>query len=160
MPNWADLERDELELAAAGRRLLENAPGVPGVAFLATVSASGRPRMHPFIPAIVDGALWAFVIESPKQRDLERGSAGGASEQRGQFAIHARLGADDEQFLTSGFARRVDDLEARARIGASMPYDDIDADHILYRFEIDRALWTTWETPTSPIHRSWAAHSG
>lgn len=160
MTSWADLERDAPELAVAGQRLLEDAPGVPGVAFLATVNASGRPRMHPFIPAIVNGALWAFVIESPKQRDLERASAGGASEQRGQFAIHARLGADDEQFLVSGLARRVDDLDARRQIAASMPYDDIDAGHILYRFEIDRALWTTWATPTSPTHRSWVARSG
>lgn len=151
MTGWADLERDEPELAAAGQRLLEDAPRVPGVAFLATMSVSGRPRMHPFIPAIVEGALWAFVIESPKQRDLERD---------GQFAIHARLGADDEQFLVSGLARRIADLEARERIGETMPFDDIDDGHILYRFDIDQALWTTWATPTNPTHRSWAARSG
>ena len=147
MHEWAALEANEPEIAAAGRRLLEDAPiapgdpetaGVPGVAFLATVSASGRPRMHPFIPAIVDGALWAFVIESPKQRDLERASAVGASRkdtavgasrkdsavgasgEKGQYAIHARLGANDEQFLVSGLARRIDGSEERARIGAAM----------------------------------------
>jgi hypothetical protein len=151
MRDWADLEGDEPPIAAAGRRLLEDDPGVPGVAFLATVSGSGRPRMHPFIPAVVDGRLWAFVIVSPKQRDLERG---------GQYAIHALLGADDEQFLVSGVSERVDDLEARELIAASMPYDDVDDRHILYRFGIDRALWTTWETPTSPTHHAWVARSG
>ena len=164
MAQWTDLERDEPAIAAAGQRLLEDDPGTPGVAFLATVSSRGRPRMHPFIPAIVDGALWAFVIESPKQRDLDRASAGGASkqasaggtsEQDGQYAIHARLGANDEQFLVSGVARRIDSPEDRARIGAAMPYDNIDARHVLYQFAVDRALWTTWETPTSPTHRSW-----
>jgi len=150
MRDWADLERDEPTIAAAGRRLLEDEPGLPGVAFLATVSVGGRPRMHPFIPAVVDGALWAFVIISPKQRDLENG---------GQYAIHARLGADDEQFLVSGVATRVDDLEARERVAESMPFDDIDEQHILYRFGIDRALWTTWATPTAPTHRSWAEPS-
>jgi len=82
-----------------------------------TMSASERPRMCPFIPAIVDGALSAFVIESPKQRALERASPAGASGERGQLAIHAHLRPDNEQFLASGLARRVDDLEARARVG-------------------------------------------
>ena len=84
------------DLAQAGRRLLEDAPGVPGVAFLATVGAGGRPRMHPFIPAIVEGGLWAFVIVSPKQRDLDRGM--------GSTRYTALSAPDDESFFVGGRA--------------------------------------------------------
>ena len=104
--------------------------------------------MHPFIPAIVDGRLWAFVIVSPKQRDLDR---------TGEYAIHSRLGPNDESFFVSGRAHRVEDEQQRSLVGEAMPYDDIDERHVLYEFRIDRALSTTWTTPTNPRHRHWRA---
>ena len=143
---WGGLEVAAPEIAQAGRRLLEDRPGVPGVAFLATVGADGRPRMHPFVPAIVEGGLWAFVIDSPKQRDLDRD---------GGYAIHSTLGADDESFFVGGAALRVEGEQRRAEIGERMPYSNIDERHVLYEFRIDRALWNVWETPTSPVHRNW-----
>lgn len=143
---WGVFESSAAEVAGAGRRLLEDAPGVPGVAFLGTVGADGLPRIHPFIPAVHDGGLWAFVIESPKQRDLDRTS---------RYAVHSRLGADDESFYCAGDCERVDGDDARARIGAVMPYDDIDDRHLLYELRIAKALWTTWTTPTTPVHRFW-----
>ncbi len=146
MVPWRELETATPELARAGRRLLEDESGRPDVAFLATVGADGRPRMHPFIPAVVDGRLWAFVIVSPKQRDLDR---------TGSYAIHSCLGADDESFFVSGRARRVDGDEHRSLVGEAMPYSDIDENHVLYEFRIDRALWTTWTTPTTPVHHRW-----
>ena len=135
------------ELARAGQHLLEDAPATPGLAFLATVGSDGRPRMHPFVPALVGGGLWAFVIMSPKQRDLDRD---------GWYAIHSRPARDDESFFAAGRAVRVDDEQVRAAISACMPYSDIDARHILYEFCVDRALWTTWTTPTQPVHRRWS----
>jgi hypothetical protein len=40
-----------------------------------------------------------------------------------------------------------------------MPYDDADERHLLYEFEIERALWTTWESfqqpGMRPVHRVW-----
>jgi hypothetical protein len=143
---WRDFEAAAPVIARAGRALLEDAPGVPGVAFLATVGAGSRPRMHPFIPAIVDGRLWAFVIVSPKQRDLERD---------GWYAIHSRLGASDESFFVAGGACRIDDIPLRSLVGESMPYGGIDDRHVLYEFGIDRAMWTTWTTPTMPDHHHW-----
>jgi hypothetical protein len=80
--SWSEFEALAPELARAGKRLLEEEPGVPGVAFLATVGRDGSPRIHPFIPAVLDGDLWAFLIDSPKQRDLDR---------TWRFAIHSRL---------------------------------------------------------------------
>ena len=80
MGSWAEFERAAPEIADAGTRLLAGNE----VAFLATVSASGRPRLHPFCPAVIGGRLWAFVMEeSPKRRDLD---------ENGYFAIHAFLG--------------------------------------------------------------------
>lgn len=146
MASWDELEVAAPDIARAGRRLLEDESGVPGVAFLATVGADGRPRMHPFIPAIVDARLWAFVIISPKLRDLDRDGA---------YAIHSCLGPDDESFLVSGTARRVADTQRRELISRHMPYSDIDDRHVLYEFEVDRALWTSWNTPTAPVHHHW-----
>lgn len=143
---WADFDAVAPEIARAGRRLLEDRLRVPGAAFLGTVGSDGRPRMHPFVPAIVDGRLWAFVIGSPKRRDLDRD---------GCYAIHSLLGADDESFLVGGTAARVHDRSDRTQVAERMPYSDVDERHALYEFRIDRALWTVWETPTAPVHRSW-----
>lgn len=144
---WADFETHAPELAEAGRRLL------PDVSFIATVSASGRPRVHPFCPAITEGRLWAFVIAgSPKRRDLDA---------RGHFAIHALPGPEDEQVFLAGRASRESDHALRERVLAEMPYDDADDDHLLYELSIERALWTTWENfqrpGMRPVHRRWRA---
>lgn len=150
MASWHDLEIAAPDIARAGRQLLEDDSDRPGVAFLATVGADARPRMHPFIPAIIDGRLWAFVIVSPKLRDLDR---------NGSYAIHSCLGPDDESFLVSGTARRDADTQHRELVGGHMPYSDIDERHVLYEFDVDRALWTTWTTPTAPVHRHWRLHA-
>jgi hypothetical protein len=144
---WADLESEAPEIAESGRRLL------PEVSFLATVDAAGRPRLHPFCPAVAGGRLWAFVMEeSPKRRDLDRS---------GWFAIHALPGPRDEQFYVAGRAARCRDADARLAALAAMPYDDADERHLLYEFSPDRALWTTWENfqqpGMRPIHRAWRA---
>lgn len=143
---WREFEAAVPSLAAAGRRLLEDAPGVPGVAFLATTAADALPRIHPVVPAIVDAHLWVFLIESPKQRDVDR---------TGRYAIHSVLGQDDESFTCAGDAVRVASSIDRDRVAASMPYDDIDERHLLYELRLRRALWTTWASPTSPAHARW-----
>jgi hypothetical protein len=94
----------------------------------------------------VDGRLWAFVIESPKQHDLDRSR---------RFAIHSRLGPNDESFFCAGGAHRVDADAPRSAVGPAMPYSDIDGSHRLYELRVAKALWTTRTTPTSPVHRTW-----
>ncbi len=145
MPTWNDLERESPEIARAGCRLLGE------VAFLATVSARGRPRLHPFCPALCRGSLWAFVMaQSPKRRDLDA---------NGHFAIHALPGPEDEEFYVTGDAARVDDAQARSEVLAAMPYDDADEQHLLYELHLERALWTTWENfqkpGMRPVFRVW-----
>ena len=147
MSTWSELEKEAPAIADAGRRLL------PEVAFLATVSSSGRPRVHPVCPAIAQGRLWVFVMSgSPKRRDLD---------DNGWFALHALPGPEDEEFYVAGTARRVDDSAAREAALAAMPYEDADERHLLYEFPPDRALWTTWENfqkpGMRPVHRVWRA---
>jgi hypothetical protein len=144
---WGELEVAAPEVTAAGRRLLEDAPGVPGAAFLATVGVDGTPRVHPFVPAVTDGAFWAFVVDGPKQRDLDR---------TGRYAIHSCLGERDESFFCAGRAICVNDEVTRARIAEVMPYSDVDDRHRLYELRISKALWTVWTTPTEPVYRRWS----
>ena len=145
LATWAEFEEAAPELARAGRRLL------PEVSFLATVSRAGRPRVHPFCPAIAEGRLWAFIMEgSPKRRDLDHNR---------QFAIHALPGVEDEEFFIAGEAERVRESYLRKLASDAMPYDDADERHLLYEFHLERALWTTWENfhkpGMRPMHRWW-----
>lgn len=147
MATWSDLDKHAPDIAAAGRRLL------PEVAFVATVNAHGRPRVHPFCPVIAEGRLWGFVMhDSPKRRDLDA---------NGYFAIHAMLGPEDEEFYAAGTARRESGRALREIIATAMPYDDADERHLLYEFSLDSAMWTTWEhfqePGMRPIHRTWRA---
>jgi hypothetical protein len=149
---WAEFEASAPEIAAAGRRLFT----LNGVAFLATVTASCRPRIHPFCPAIADGRFWAFIMDgSPKRADLDA---------NGRYAIHALPGDEDEEFFMSGRAQRQPDPGLREVALAAMLYADADERHILYEFFVERALWTTWENfqqpGMRPIHRTWTTSSG
>ncbi len=105
MATWAQFEREAPQIADAGRRLFAKHE----VAYLATVSAGGSPRVHPFCPAIAGGRLFAFVMDgSPKRRDLDA---------NGRFAVHAMPGDEDEEFYVAGVARREPDRASRA-VGA------------------------------------------
>jgi hypothetical protein len=78
----------------------------PGIALLATVSAAGVPRVHPFMPRVVAGELVAFVITgSPKLRDLLEGRP---------CAIHSALADEDEEFWVQGRAAAVTDRGLQA----------------------------------------------
>ena len=151
MLSWAEFEAAAPEIAAAGRRLF----ALNEVAYLATVTATCRPRIHPFCPAIAGGRFWAFIIDaSPKRGDLDV---------NGRYAIHAMPGSEDEQFFMSGRARRETDPGLRQVALAAMPYSDADEHHLLYEFLVERTLWTTWENfqqpGMRPVHRKWRVES-
>jgi hypothetical protein len=143
MVGWSDFEKSAPDIASAGRRLLE----LNDVAFLATVSKTGRPRIHPFVPKIVSGRLVAFVMDSsPKIADLR---------QRTQFSIHALPGAEDEEFFVSGESICCDtNGELRKEAAKAMGFvTGVDEHHILFEFTLDRALWTKWLDFGTPNHR-------
>ena len=140
---WHAFAQRSPDIAQAFERLLVKNE----VAFLATVAASGRPRIHPFVPKIVGDRLIAFVMDSsPKRRDLEA---------RKQYAIHALPGDADEECMLSGEGRCCDDAaDFRTQAATAMGFvTGVDERHILYEFLLDRALWTRWLDFGTPDHR-------
>lgn len=156
MVSWLALTQQEPDLAEQGRALLYQ-HGV-GLGFLATVRADGRPRVHPICPLVADAGLFAFVVPSPKQRDLRRGGA---------YALHSFPCPDNEDaFSVAGRATLVsapelrDALAAqfvaeRAAIGVPAPADD-DA---LFELDVESCLLTrtTGHGDPAPDHRIWHA---
>jgi len=137
MASWTEFEAAAPDLAAAGRRLLFQYG--PGLAFLATVRADGGPRLHPICPAIVDGHLCAFIIDSPKRRDLLRD---------GRYALHSFLPEQsDDEFMLLGRAAPIDD-PARCRavsaaLGAlGVTHEENDR---LFAFTIERAYYAAYK---------------
>jgi hypothetical protein len=103
MISWGDFRAQQPELALQGAELLYHF-GV-GLAFLSTVRADGGPRLHPICPLITDGGLYAFIVPSPKQRDLHRD---------GRYAMHSFPMEDNENaFYLHGDASAVADPEVR-----------------------------------------------
>jgi hypothetical protein len=92
MLGWREFDKAARPVAKAGTRLLK----AQEVAFLATTSTTGRPRIHPFVPRVVDCRLVAFIMDSsPKFKDLC---------ERKQYSIHAQPGPLGEEFFVSGEA--------------------------------------------------------
>ncbi len=143
MRRFAEFAEESPAIAGSATRLLEKEE----VAFLATVSASGRPRLHPFVPKIVDGRMVAFIMNSsPKIIDLER---------RRQYAIHTLPGDEDEEFFMNGEAVNCDGETAfRTRAAEAMGFaTGVDAHHVLFEFRLDRALWGRWLDFGTKDHR-------
>jgi hypothetical protein len=147
---WEPVEGGASALAEAGERLLGEEPGI---ALLATVSAGAVPRVHPFMPRILDGRLCAFIVRtSPKLRDLLEGRL---------CVIHAPAPAPkDEEFWVRGTAVRIDEpTRIEAAVG-TMPWAKRDSE-VLVEFDLEQAGWTRWlDFGTSthrPLHHRWRA---
>jgi len=152
--SWLAFKQQEPEMAAQGKSLLYQ-HGV-GLAFLATIRPDGRPRVHPMCPLISDDGLFAFIVPSPKQRDLKR---------IGAFALHSfPCPTNEDAFYVTGKAGLVSDAdrrEALARqfvaereaIGVVPPSED-DA---LFQLDIESCLLTrtTGHGDLAPDHRVW-----
>lgn len=50
-----------------------------GLGYLAAIGVDGSQRVHPMCPLLREDGIFAFIIPSPKQRDLHRDS---------RFAMH------------------------------------------------------------------------
>ncbi len=157
MATWRELLEQRPDLAAAGRDLLYQV-GV-GLAFLATVRADGGPRLNPVCPVIAEDRVFAFIVPGPKCRDLERD---------GRYAMHSFPCADNEDaFMLTGDASRVDDADLRARLVAQflaersqLPMTEADlAPQTLFELSVDRCLLTrtTGHGDPVPQHTVWHA---
>ncbi len=95
MLTWGEFARLRPDLTEGGRALLYQYAGL-GLGFLATVSKTGAPRLHPFCPAIAGETLYAFLVPSPKLNDLMRD---------GRYALHSDLSpVNEDAFYLTGRA--------------------------------------------------------
>ena len=129
MASWSQFVASEPRLAAAIQTLLQQYG--PGLAYLATVRADGGPRVHPVSPVITPDALYCFLVDSPKRRDLDRD---------GRYALHAfpAESTDDEAYL-SGRAQPVTDHDRVALLAEQMRAEPR-VDWRLYEFTVDVAM--------------------
>jgi hypothetical protein len=154
--SWRDFKAQQSELAGQGADLLYHF-GV-GLAFLATVRTDGGPRLHPMCPLVTGNGLYAFIVPSPKQRDLHRD---------GRYAMHSfPLEDNEDAFYLSGLASHVRDAAIRGRLaqqfadersalGVPPPGDD----QHLFEFHVQAAMLTrtTGHGDPEPQHTIWRA---
>ena len=151
MATWAAFEQAAAELAAEGRRLI-HARG-DGEALLATVRDDAPPRIHPINVAIVDGGLYAFLLDSPKRRDLALD---------GRYALHTHQDpAAPSEFMVRGRARLVGDTRVRAAAAAVWPFS-VDDTYDLFEFDVASAVLGARPTADDwpPVYTRWTAQGG
>jgi hypothetical protein len=154
--SWQAFKAQQPELARQGAGLLYHC-GV-GLAFLGTVRADGGPRLHPMCPLLTDTGLYAFIVPSPKQRDLHRD---------GRYAMHSfPLEDNEDAFYLSGVASQV--LNARTRDRLAQQFADERAasaipppgeEQHLFEFQVQAAMLsrTTGHGDPQPQHTIWRA---
>lgn len=136
-------------MAEAGRRLFYQFG--PGLAFLATLSHDGTPRLHPITVALTSDDLYAFITPGPKQRDLARD---------GRYALHAFLPDEvEEEFMVSGRATAADSPHEREAALRAYHQPAVPEDHRLFRFGADRALHGVYRFRGDwpPTYKIWRA---
>ncbi|UYN91204.1 MAG: hypothetical protein KIT70_07530 [Anaerolineales bacterium] len=139
---WADFAADAPELAAFGATRLGAA-----VAYIATASAEGTPRVHPVTPIISDELYLFMEPKSPKGKDLQRGSA---------YSLHCGV-ADSSggqgEFYVRGHGRLVTDPAERARALAAASYAPADR-YVLFALSVEFAFMNVY-TENEPLRQRW-----
>jgi hypothetical protein len=126
---WSEFERAAPDLADAGKGLFTQF-GV-GLAYLATIRADGGPRLHPMCPLIGEDGLFAFLIPSPKARDLLRD---------GRFAMHAFPPEEvDDEYCIAGTARPIGPGMLRDAL-AEVHTARVEDDDRLFEFDVATAM--------------------
>jgi hypothetical protein len=148
--NWLDFAAEAPDLAAAGMRLLTHGGEVP-IGFLATVHRSLH--LAPVCPIVCPPGLYLSIgAHTPKRSDLDRD---------GRYVLHAFLGGDDEEFAIAGTAHRCGDDGERSRVHAAIRFGAFSRDDPIYRLDVRRVRWVSWENVgrpgTRPICRTWSA---
>lgn len=154
MVTWGAFAEARPDLAGAGRALLYQV-GV-GLAFLGTVRPDGGPRLHPMCPLLFGPGLYAFIIPSPKQRDLRRD---------GRYVLHSFPCEDNEDaFSCTGRAHLIEDAALRSELGdlfvaerSAIGVPHPSPDDALFEFLLESCLLTTTagHGDGHPRHRVW-----
>jgi Pyridoxamine 5'-phosphate oxidase len=146
MTTWGGFAAAEPELAAFVAERLQAAP-----AYLATVRATGAPRVHPVTPILTDAGLYVFMEPtSPKGDDLR---------QRGWFALHSGVrdnaGTGGEASV-SGTGHPVDDAAERAAVAAAASYPPADR-YVLFELRPTEVRCNGYGDVPLPERRRWRA---
>lgn len=147
MLHWPEFKAAAPAIAAIGEKLLHN-PNSGEVAILATIDTQGRPRVAPFCPIFTEQGMYLLAgARTPKARHLTN---------RGDYALHALLGADDLEFQTSGTVRPVRANNERAQVIAAVPFPSFEANDPIFELLIDRALTVTWPSSGKKNKKVWS----
>jgi hypothetical protein len=146
LTTWGTVAADEPELAAFVAQRLAAAP-----CYLATVRASGAPRIHPVTPVVTGIGLYVFMEPtSPKGVDLR---------ERGWFALHNGVPDNDGtggESSVSGTGHLVEDLAVRAAAVSAAAYDPEDR-YILFELRPTEVRCKGYDDVTLPERRRWRA---
>jgi hypothetical protein len=143
---WGAFAAAVPELAAFAAARLRAAPS-----YLATVRASGAPRVHPVTPIFTADGLYLFMEPtSPKGADLR---------ERGRFALHNGVpdnaGTGGEASV-SGTGHPVDDAVVRVAVVAAAGYDPADR-YVLLELHPNEVRVNGYGDVTLPECRRWRA---
>jgi hypothetical protein len=146
MTTWGAFAAAEPELAAFVAERLLAAP-----AYLATVRASGAPRVHPCTPIFTADGLYLFMEPtSPKGADLR---------ERGWFALHNGVadnaGTGGEAWV-SGTGHPLDDAAVRATVAAAASYRPADR-YVLFELQPTEVRCNGYGDVTLPDLQRWHA---
>lgn len=142
MATWAEFASDQPELAAYGWELLREEQGY---AYLATVSRTGAPRVHPVVPFVAEGRLYVSIVTaSPKVADLR---------QNPRYMLHATVGDNDTEFAVRGRAVELVDRVESARLleHHELNAAELHADCVVFALDLDRVDAAIWDD--GPPHR-------
>ena len=144
MTTWGAFAAAEPELAAFVTERLRAAPS-----YLATVRASGAPRVHPVTPIFTAEGLYLFMEpSSPKGIDLR---------ERKWFALHNGV-ADNSgtggEASVSGTGHPVDDAGVRAAVVVGASYDPDDR-YVLFELRPTEVRCNGYGDVTLPARRRW-----
>ncbi len=150
MATWQTFEQSAPPLAAAGKRLLYH-PEHGEVGIFATLDAGGAPRLAPLCPIFTATGIYILVAATtPKRRHLDADP---------RYALHAQVGASDEEFQIRGLARPVHEADERTRVLDAVTYDSFERRDPIFELDVQHALWVTWEEPGAPVRHAWTAPS-
>jgi len=141
---WGEFAAAAPDVAADGKALLYRTGH--GEALLVTVRGDDPPQAHPISVSVVNGGLYAFILPSPKLRDLE---------QDGRYALHAHFDpAVPHEFLIRGRVRPVDD-RTRATLAADWDWGVGNAP--AFEFLVEDALYGERASAVDwpPRHAAW-----
>jgi hypothetical protein len=143
--SWGAFAELEPALAEFGAVRMTAAP-----AYLATIRASGLPRVHPVTPIFSPNGLFLFMEPtSPKGRDLR---------ERGWFSLHSGVpdnAGSGGEFSVSGLGLGLDDPDLWSEVADAASYTPLDR-YVLFELKLTEARCHGYGDVPIPSTRMWS----